>query len=301
MAATVLGESRPFTSKDKRWAMVVKKHCADFTQVRELDLFQASIRLPKGRFFVTVTEERHFDKITDPIPACVRTRLEEFMSGPAKKRGAKVYYLKPLAIEIGDDLVLTAREDSTAAITKIQNEVFAEYRRLALSPPAVAGLGGCRQSGFGDSSRGGEICRRTQAKGHRRVSGPPRVRAPTNRSPRAQNYRRCRTARCTFDDVLELTSPLNRTDVVHQYCTEQEVPPYKRELFLQIATGAMPWFFALSFGGGYASALAWFLMNPLPPIIACDPAFVAELPGSNGVILKIGHFDEVGGVMHVEI
>jgi hypothetical protein len=39
----------------------------------------------------------------------------------------------------------------------------------------------------------------------------------------------------------------------------------------------------------------------VPPIVACDPAFVAELPGSNGVVLKIGHFDEVGGVNHVEI
>jgi hypothetical protein len=42
-------------------------------------------------------------------------------------------------------------------------------------------------------------------------------------------------------------------------------------------------------------------MNPLPPIVACDPAFVAELPGAGGVVLKIGHFDEVAGVTHVEI
>ena len=132
LAETMLRESRPFTSKDKRWTSVVRKHRDDFTQVREFDLFQASIRLPKGRFFVTVTEEKHFDKITDPIPNCVQTRLEEFLSGPAKKRGAKVYYLKPLCIEIGDELILTTREDLTAAITKIQDEVFAEYRRLAL-------------------------------------------------------------------------------------------------------------------------------------------------------------------------
>ena len=70
---------------------------------------------------------------------------------------------------------------------------------------------------------------------------------------------------------------------------------------LQIATGAMPWFFTLSFAASYASTLAWLLINPLPPIVACDPAFVAELPGSGGVVLKIGHFDEVGGVTHVEI
>ena len=132
LAQTMLRESRPFASQDKRWATVVKKHRDDFTQVREIDLFQASIRLPRGRFFVTVTEQKHFDKITDPIPNCVQTRLDEFLSGPAMKQGAKVYYLKPLCVEIGNELILTTREDLVAAITKIQAEVFADYRRLAL-------------------------------------------------------------------------------------------------------------------------------------------------------------------------
>src|SRR6187399_715817 len=131
LAETMLRESRPFTSQDKRWASVVKKHVNDFTQVRELDLFEPSIRLPKGRFFVTVTEEKHFDKITDPIPNCVQTRLDEFLSGPAKERGAKVYYLKPLCVEVGDELILTTGEDLAAAITQVQGEVFAEYRRRA--------------------------------------------------------------------------------------------------------------------------------------------------------------------------
>src|SRR5262245_17521160 len=111
MAETMLKESRPFASKDNRWDSVVKKHRADFTQVREFDLFEPSIRLPQGKFFVTVTEQKDFDKITDTIPACVQTRLEEFLSGPHMKRGAKVYYLKPLCIEIGDNLILTTRED----------------------------------------------------------------------------------------------------------------------------------------------------------------------------------------------
>ena len=57
--------------------------------MRELELFEASIRLPKGKFFVTVTEQKHFDKITDPIPNCVKTRLEEFLSGPAMQRGER--------------------------------------------------------------------------------------------------------------------------------------------------------------------------------------------------------------------
>ena len=33
-----------------------------------------------------------------------------------------------------------------------------------------------------------------------------------------------------------------------------------------------------------------------PPLVVCDPAFVAEMPDNPGVLLKIGHFDEVGGV-----
>jgi hypothetical protein len=55
LAETMLRETRPFASRQKRWAAVERKHRSDFTQVREIDLFQASIRLPKGRFFVTVT------------------------------------------------------------------------------------------------------------------------------------------------------------------------------------------------------------------------------------------------------
>jgi hypothetical protein len=117
----------------------------------------------------------------------------------------------------------------------------------------------------------------------------------------ATNYRKCRKAGCDFDETLELTSPLKRTDVIHQYCTEQELPDGKRELLLQMAAGALPWFFTLSFTMSYVSTLAWIITSPLPPIVVCDPAFVAEMPGSRGVVLKIGHFDEVGGVTHVEI
>src|SRR5205085_2593921 len=124
--------SRPFASRDVRWGAVVEKHRRDFTQVREFDLYEASIRLPKGKFYVTVTEQADFDKITDSVPRCVQTRLDEFLSGPGKKHGVKVYYLKPLCVEMGDELILTTGEDLTAAITKVQEEVFAEYRRLAL-------------------------------------------------------------------------------------------------------------------------------------------------------------------------
>jgi hypothetical protein len=298
-AETMLHESRPFASRDSRWAAVVKKHRNDFTQVRELDLFEASIRLPKGRFFVTVTEEKHFDKITDPIPACVQTRLDEFMSGPAKERGAKVYYIKPLCIELGEELILTTGDDLQAAITKVQDEVFAEYRRvaryrrplqamlaaanfgLALPRAVVKHAVGRRQKAIDALQAQLEFKRRKLA------------------LKTAQTYRSLRSDGCTFDEMLELTNPLKRTDVIEQYCTEQELSQAKREQLLRIAAGSIPWFVALSFTISYITSM--MIVVSTPPVVVCDPAFVAELPGSNGVVLKIGHFDEVGGVTHVEI
>jgi hypothetical protein len=299
LAETMLRETRPFAGKHKRWAAVVKKHRGDFTQVREIDLFEASIRLPKGRFFVTVTEEQHFDKITDPIPNCVRTRLDEFLSGPAKQRGAKVYYLKPLCVEIGDELILTTGEDLIAAINQVQDDVFAKYRRLALyrrplnAAVAAANLGlavprslvhyvvGRKQRAIDTLQAHLEFKRRKLA-----------LRT-------AKAYRKLRTNGCTFDEILELTSPPKRTDVIDQYCIENELSNAKRDQLLRIAAGSIPWFVALSLTISYISTVAVAVSTP--PIVVCDPAFVAEMPGSGGMVLKIGHFDEVGGVTHVEI
>jgi hypothetical protein len=299
LAETMLRQTRPFTSKHKRWTSVERNHRSDFTQVREFELFEASIRLPKGRFFVTVTEEDHFDKITDPIPNCVRTRLEEFLSGPAKKRRAKVYYLKPLCVEIGDELVLTTHEDLTAAIDKVKEEVFAKYQRLALyrrpleAMVAAVNLGlaapralmkyavGRRQKAIDALHAHLEFERRKQA-----LSA-------------AQAYRECRSSGCTFDEMLGLTSPVKRTDVIEQYCIEHELSRAKRAQLLRMAAGTLPWFVALSLTASYISTIA--LMAMTPPIVVCDPAFVAEMPNSHGVVLKIGHFDEVAGVTHVEI
>ncbi len=298
LAATMLRETRPFASKEKRWTTVVRKHRSDFTQVRELDLFQASIRLPKGRFFVTVTEEKHFDKITDRIPGCVQTRLEEFLSGPAKKRGAKVYYIKPLCVEIGDELILTTREDLAAAINKVQEEVFAAYRRLALYHRPLEALVAAANLGLAIPRAVVKYVVGRKQKAIEALEAHLEFERRKIALDVAKNYRRCRTAGCNFDEVLELTSPLKRTDVIHQYCTEQELSQAKREQLLELASGAMPWFVALSFTISYLSTFTWIVATP--PMV-CDPAFVAEMPGSNGVVLKIGHFDEVGGVTHVEI
>jgi hypothetical protein len=60
----------------------------------------------------------------------------------------------------------------------------------------------------------------------------------------------------------------------------------------------LPWLLTVSLSIHYAAAVA---INVIPSIVLCDPAFVAEMPGSGGVVLKIGHFDEVNGVTHVEI
>jgi len=299
LAETMLQESRPFSSKEKRWSSVVKKRRNDFTQVREFNLFQASIRLPQGKFFVTVTEEANFDQITDIVPNCVQTRLEEFLSGPAKKRGAKVYYLKPLCVEMGDELILTTSDDMTAAITKIQAEVFEKYHRLALyrrplqAMATAANLGLAIPRGVVKYAVG----RKQKAIDalHAHLEFERRKLALRT----ARSYRKCRTDGCTFDEVLDLTSPLKRTDVIHQYCIDQELSRAKRDQLLLMAAGTVPWFVALSLTASFISTLV--LTLTAPPIVVCDPAFVAEMPGAGGVVLKIGHFDEVGGVTHIEI
>lgn len=299
LAETMLRATGPFASKNRRWDAVVEEHRRDFTQVRELDLFQASIRLPKGKFFVTVTEQKHFDKITDPIPACVQTRLEEFLSGPGKKWGTKVYYLKPLCVEIGDELILTTREDLMAAVTKVQAEVFAAYRRLALYRRPLQALVAAVNAGLAIPRTLAKqaVARRQKAIDalHAHLEFERRKLALKT----AEAYRQCRTDGCTFDDTLELTAPLNRAAVIEHYCDEQELSRAKRAELLSIAAGTVPWFVALSLTVSYISAIALTVLTP--PIVVCDPAFVAEMPGSKGVLLKIGHFDQVAGVTHVEL
>jgi hypothetical protein len=299
LAQTMLRETRPFASRRTRWETVVKQLRGDFTQVRELDLFQASIRLPKGRFFVTVTEEQNFDKITDPIPACVQTRLDEFMNGPAKRRGAKVYYLKPLCVEIGDELILTTREDLTAAITQVQDEVFARYRRLAFRRRPVEALVAAANLGLAVPRAivGYAVARKQRAIDELQAHLEFKRRKLALNV--AKTYRKFRTDGCSFDEILELTSPPNRVDVIEQYCIEHELSNVRRNQLLRIAAGTVPWFVALSLTVSYLSTLAVAVSTP--PIVVCDPAFVAEMPGSNGVILKIAHFDEVAGVTHVEL
>lgn len=302
MAETMLRSSRAFSSKAKRWDAVIEKHRNEFTQVRELDLYEASIRLPKGRFFVTVTEEKDFDKITDTIPNCVQTRLDEFLSGPHKARGAKVYYLKPLCVEVGDDLIMTTGEDLTAAIEKIQQEVFSAYRRKALYRRPIEAIIAAGNLSLA-LPRG---LMRYAVNRRQKAINALQAKLEFERRKRAleaaRTHCQIRTNTVTFDDILELTRPPDRKDVIEQYCIEQELSQAQRQQLLQIAAGSVPWFVALSLTAYAMSSLAAVILPwTVPPVAVCDPAFVAELPGSHGVLLKIGHFDEVGGITHVEI
>lgn len=305
LAETMVQQTRPFASRKARWDAAIKHRRDDFTQVREFDLFQASIRLPKGKFYVTVTEQKDFDKIEEKIPACVQTRLDEFLAGPHMKRGAKVYYLKPLCVEVGDDLIMTTGEDLHAAIANVQSEVFAKYRRLALRRRPVQAMTAAVNAGLAVT----RAMKDRAMKRRERAVNAYQAQLEFERRKLAlsvvHNFTQVRTSGCSFAETLELTSPLDRADVIEQFCLVKEVSNRKRNELLMIAAGTIPWFMGFSMTVSYLSTVTLVAVST-PPVVVCDPVFVAELPGnrdasSKGVLLKIGHFDEVGGVTHIEI
>ena len=106
-----------------------------------------------------------------------------------------------------------------------------------------------------------------------------------------------RSDKCTFDEIIGLTEPPTREAVIEHYVEEQELSRLERQMFMMASATHLPWFATLSLA---AAKLAVYVSTGVS-VAVCDPAFVAEMPGSNGWLLKIGHFDEVGGVMHVEI
>lgn len=261
MAKSMLARHGAFASRSRCWETIIEAHRGEFTQVREFDMREASIRLPKGKLFVEVTEREDFDKIEDPIPACVQTRLEEFLAGPGKQPGVKVYYLKPLCVEVGDDLIFTTHEDVMQAIEQIQKKVLAAYRRMYvpqrtmhhaihfadaamyLPKKAMAYIANRRQRAIDRYQARLEFNRRKTA-----------LRA-------AKVHRRLRTDGCEFDDMLELTNPLRRADVIEQYGIENELSRAQRDRLLKAAglaaIGSIPWFMAISIGVSYLSAHSW--------------------------------------------
>ena len=303
MAQTMVKKFGVFRTREECWQGIVEEHRDQFTQVREIELTKASIRLPKAKLLVTVTEQEKFDTIEDQVPACVQTRLEEFLAGPGKQPGVKVSYLKPLCVEVGDELVFTTRETVKEAIHSIQAEVFGQYKKLYLRhrPPqwisATAGI-------VLKTPR--KIYDHFEAKRQRRLDAY-QAQLEFRRRKTALNaaklHRKTRTDGCTFDEMLALTNPLERADVISQYSIEHELSTSQRDAMLRIAAGTLPWFALLAYGASaFASAAPGIMLTfAAPPVLMCDPAFVAEMPDDRGKLLKIGHFDEVGGVMHVEI
>ena len=88
LAKSMLNRFGPFASKDKCWKHVTKKHRDKFTQVRRIELPRASIRLPQGSLYVTVTERDRFHEIEEEIPSCVqKTRRQSLVPEALMRRG----------------------------------------------------------------------------------------------------------------------------------------------------------------------------------------------------------------------
>ncbi len=117
-----------------------------------------------------------------------------------------------------------------------------------------------------------------------------------------RNYKKCRTSGCTFDDMYALTNPLAKEANAKQFDDERREENAKRQKMIRMAAESAPWLLSvLGGGGGFIGHIIHYAIWATPPVLLCDPVFVAELPERPGELLKIGHFDEVDGVMHVEI
>ncbi|MEM8734506.1 MAG: hypothetical protein AAGG44_09810, partial [Planctomycetota bacterium] len=206
-------------------------------------------------------------------------------------------------VEVGDDLIFTTRKSVQESIQSIQEEVFEQYRRLywrhrpAQWVSAVAGLV------LKTPKRIYEFCENRRQRSLDAYQAQLEYRRRKTALRAANLHRRVRTDGCSFDEMLALTNPLKRADVIQQYSTEKELSNAQRDQMLRIAAGSLPWFAMLAYGASAIAAVAPGVIFSVaaPPVLVCDPVFVAEMPDAPGKLLKIGHFDEVGGVMHVEI
>ena len=79
--------------------------------------------------------------------------------------------------------------------------------------------------------------------------------------------------------MLGIAGELDRADVIEQYAVEQNLSRAKRNQLLGIAAGSIPWFLALSIATTQLASVSF--AAAIPPLVVCDPAFVAEMPGSN--------------------
>ncbi len=93
-----------------------------------------------------------------------------------------------------------------------------------------------------------------------------------------------------FDEMLALTIPLQREDVVERYAIEHELSKAERDQLLKLSSMTLPWFFTVPLALYYISQITVTLA---PPVALCDPASFAELPVPKALSSKIGHFDEI--------
>ena len=298
LAQAMLNGFGLLASQEKCWQALCREHRSKFSEVRRIELPRTSIRLPQGQLYVTVTRQSDFHLIEEDIPASVQTRLDEFLAGPGKKRGVKVYYLKPLCIEVGNDLVFTSEAELDQAISEIRSEVFQLYRKRYLQHRA-------RKFGVAAVDAILAIPRTLLSvalRRKKRLIDAVHCKAEFERRKQALEmlrYRQIyRTDPCTFEETLALTDTPNREDVINHYVKENSsFGELDRQLF-QLASGKLPWFLALSIAAYRTMIVS---VKKVAAIRVCDPVFVAEMPDQRGKLLKIGHFDEIDGVMHVEI
>ena len=292
-------------SREQSWSAVLEEHRSEFVHVRGIDLFKASIRLPKGKLLVAITEQDRFDSITDTVPACVRTRLDEFLEGPGKRAGVKVYYLKPLCIEVGDKLIFTTRSNVEAACHSVQEEVFAEYRRLFMADLPRRAVDGLASATMAIPRAMVSLYVERQKK----ALEVQRARLEFQRRKFAHlvamNHRQTFHSECSGDEMLQLMNPVREIDVVRHYAIEHELSAAEFERMVQLAAGTLPWFVTFSLATAFVMSMTASITAQTAAtasaVAVCDPVFVAELPESPGVLLKIGHFDEIAGVTHVEL
>lgn len=301
MAESMLVQDGWFQSMKTRWSRHADSHRDQFTQVREIELTKASIRLPKGKLFVQITEKENFDQINDEIPACVQTRLDEFMAGPGKQKGVKVVYLKPLCVEMDDQLYFTSAKSLMKAIATIEGEVFSHFR-LMLIPRRVQQA--CVKAWDTATALPRWIIRSAVERQKRAIDAfQAKLEFERRKTALAalKAHQDCRSNNVEFNEMLALCNPLERADVIGQYSLEQELTKAKQRELLQMAAGQLPWYAAFSMGLGGIGAFGSFVLAWSAPVAVCDPAFVAEFPDSPGTLWNIGHFDDVAGVRHVEI
>jgi len=119
------------------------------------------------------------------------------------------------------------------------------------------------------------------------------------------NHRQTFHSECSGDEMLQLMNPVREIDVVRHYAIEHDLSAAEFERLVQLAAGTLPWFVTFTLATAFVMSMTASITAQTAAtasaVAVCDPVFVAELPESPGVLLKIGHFDEIAGVTHVEL